>query len=112
MPPTVDYLAPLGDKRLSIRIITLDNILGTGANAKNAMLAYKSFRTQYPSAEMKTVTGTLHDRFILSDRKAGVHLGHSIKDLGKKDTRVNRITDPGKQLKLFEDRWGQATPIP
>jgi hypothetical protein len=61
---------------------------------------------------MKTHIGDLHDRFILWDRKAGVHLGHSIKDLGKKDTQVNKIADVGKQLQLFEDRWGQATPIP
>jgi len=110
--PLFDLLAPLAEKQLGIRIVTSNNILGTGATQKNALLAYKAFRASYPTAEMKTHIGDLHDRFILWDRKAGVHLGHSIKDLGKKDTQVNKIADVGNQLQLFEDRWGQATPIP
>jgi len=110
--PLLDLLAPLGEKKLGIRIVTSDNILGASATAKNAMLAYKAFRTSYSTAEMRTHTGVLHDRFILWDRKAAVHLGHSIKDLGKKDTQVNKIADVAKQLTLFEDRWKQATPIP
>ena len=110
--PLFDLLAPLAEKNLGIRIVTSDNILGASATAKNAMLAYKSFRTSYPTAGMKTHTGVLHDRFIVWDRKVGVHLGHSIKDLGKKDAQVNRIADVAKQLTLFEDRWKHATPVP
>jgi hypothetical protein len=110
--PLFDLLAPLGEQNLGIRIVTSDNILGVDATAKNAMLAYKTFRTSYPTAEMRTHAGVLHDRFILWDRKAGHHLGHSIKDLGKKDAQVNKIANVAEKLQLFADRWGQATPIP
>lgn len=110
--PLFDYLMPLGDQKRGIKIITSDKILALTSAAKSAMLAYKAFRTQYPTAEMRTIAGDIHDRFILQDRKSGFHVGHSIKDLGKKDTRVNRITDVPKYLKLFDDRWEQARPIP
>ena len=34
-----------------------------------------------------------HDRFIVIDNKEMYHLGASIKDLGKKCFRINRIED-------------------
>jgi hypothetical protein len=52
--PLFDLLAPLAEKQLGIRIVTSNNILGTGATQKNALLAYKAFRASYPTAEMKT----------------------------------------------------------
>jgi len=55
--PLLDLLAPLGEKKVGIRIVTADNILGASATAKNAMLAYKAFRTSYSTAEMRTHTG-------------------------------------------------------
>ncbi len=53
----------------------------------------------------------IHDRFVLWDKSNCFHIGHSIKDLGTKDTQLNRITNPAVQLKLFEGRWAESSPI-
>jgi hypothetical protein len=57
-------------------------------------------------------TDRIHDRFILWDGAHGVHLGHSIKDLGTKDTQVNVLAAPLEQYKLFEERWTEAKSAP
>jgi len=69
--PLFDLLASLAEKQLGIRIVTSNDILGTGARQKNAMLAYKAFRASYPTAEMKTHTGDLHDRFASGTARPG-----------------------------------------
>ncbi len=89
----------------SVRISTSTRLSQT---AKDAYMAY---RVNSPQVEMRTISGDIHDRFVLWDGARGFHIGHSLKDLGTKDTQLNLIVNPKQQLKLFEGRWRQATTI-
>jgi hypothetical protein len=88
-----------------IRIITSEKL---SAATKSTYLA---FHKQRPQTEMRTTVGDIHDRFIIWDGTQGFHLGHSIKDLGTKDTQLNLIAAPHQHLTLFEQRWKQAAEI-
>jgi hypothetical protein len=89
----------------AVRIITSARV---SAATKQTYLAY---HTQEPRVEMRIIAGDIHDRFVLWDGSKGFHIGHSIKDLGTKDTQLNLIKDPKQQLQLFESRWSHATAI-
>ena len=89
--------------RLLIRILTSDKIRPI------AISTYQAFRGQYPRTELRISTeDKLHDRFILWDGSHGVTLGHSIKDLGEKDTQITVLKTTGEQYRLFEERWSEA----
>lgn len=78
-----------------------------------AIITYRAFRIQYPAIELRVIDhGSVHDRFILWDKAKGIHLGHSLKDLGQKDTQLNLIEMPIENISLFEQRWLEARPIP
>ncbi|MGD1017721.1 MAG: hypothetical protein ABSA12_00230 [Verrucomicrobiia bacterium] len=90
----------------SVRIITSDQTKSA------AIIAYGAFKAEYGKVEMR-LHGfqQIHDRFVLWDKSHGFHVGHSMKDLGTKDTQLNRIANPAAQLKLFEERWRESTPV-
>ncbi|MEW6378885.1 MAG: hypothetical protein AB1611_04685 [bacterium] len=91
--------------KISIRIITSAKV------SKAALISYEAFRNQYPNTEMRRLDSEkLHDRYILWDKAHGFHIGHSIKDLGKKDTQLNLLLNPIEQVNLFEHRWKESTP--
>ena len=50
----------------------------------------------------------MHDRFIIIDSQRCYAVGHSLKDLGSKDTAVTEAPDPNSVMKLFEQRWSAA----
>jgi len=76
------------------------------------IITYRTFRLQYPSIELRVIShANIHDRFILWDNAKGIHLGHSLKDLGQKDTQLNLIENPIENFSLFEQRWAEATTI-
>jgi len=88
------------------RLITSDK----GPSA--AITTYRTFKCQYPSVELRVIAhASIHDRFILWDGAKGIHLGHSLKDLGQKDTQLNLIESPIENFRLFEQRWCEAKPI-
>lgn len=88
------------------RLITSDK----GPSA--TITTYRAYKRQYPSVELRVmVYASIHDRFILWDGAMGIHLGHSLKDLGQKDTQLNRIESPIENFKLFEQRWSEANTI-
>ena len=39
---------------------------------------------------------------------AALHIGHSLKDLGTKDTQINLVADAAPQFRLFEERWARG----
>lgn len=82
----------------------------TSTSVKPAVLAaYRAFRSQYTSTELRIADASvLHDRFILWDGQKGLQFGHSLKDLGTKDTRVSIITNVADHYANFEERWGAA----
>src|SRR5262245_52896149 len=69
--------------------------------------AFKKFRNQYPTTVELRMTDEekIHDRYILCDDNKAFHIGHSLKDLGQKDTHINVIQDPRPLFQLFQERW-------
>ncbi len=77
-------------------------------------LAYKQFiqqfnnRTEFRLCDRNT--DRLHDRFIVLDGAKALHLGASIKDLGRSDSLIDSAQlDPHK--KRFEELWLRAQPV-
>ncbi len=50
----------------------------------------------------------MHDRFIILDHAIVYSVGHSLKDLGSKDTVLNKTPDRASIIKLFQERWEAA----
>jgi hypothetical protein len=81
----------------------------TGPKAKSSLSYYKAFKETYPNTELRFLEESkLHDRFILIDKASGYQAGHSLKDLGKKDTRISTVDNIKPLLALFEQRWSEA----
>ena len=87
-----------------VRIITSSN------TSKGTIASYQAYAKQNAQCELRTITEDIHDRFVLWDGSKGFHIGHSLKDLGKKDVQLNLIKDPRAQIALFETRWKQSKP--
>lgn len=87
---------------LSVRVITSPKI------KQAAIDAYRAYRAQYPSIEMRLIDDDIHDRYVLWDGTQALHLGHSLKDLGTKDTQINLVADAAPQFRMFEERWAKA----
>ena len=56
------------------------------------------YQKQYNNLTIKN-NDSIHDRFIIMDKKIGYHLGSSIKDIGKKCSYIDIIED--EELKLL-----------
>ena len=83
----------------------------TSKKSKVSAWYFAAFRKRYGSAELRILEeDKLHDRFIIIDGGTAYHVGHSIKDLGKKDTNVSSVSDVSPLKKLFEQRWAEAKP--
>jgi hypothetical protein len=66
------------------------------------------FKKQYGGLELREQNSGIHDRFIIIDRRSAYMIGHSLKDLGSKDTALTEAPDPNSVINLFEDRWNAA----
>jgi hypothetical protein len=94
--------------KVNTRIVTSDKCMPA------AFKTYMAYKSQYSHVEMRTIKYSkvkFDDRFILIDGSIGYHSGHSFKDLGTKDSQINKIKDARKQLTLFEDHWKKASII-
>jgi hypothetical protein len=81
----------------------------TGKRSKISISYYQAFKKRYSNATLRVLEEEkLHDRFVIVDGAAGYHFGHSIKDLGKKDTHVSPVEDIEPLRRLFEERWTEA----
>jgi hypothetical protein len=73
--------------------------------------AYNLFKAQYSRVEFRTCDPKeIHDRFIIVDSKAALHLGASIKDLGKSDSLIDSA-DLDVHKKRFEELWIKGQPV-
>jgi hypothetical protein len=66
------------------------------------------FKKQYGGLELREQKTGMHDRFIIIDRTSAYVVGHSLKDLGSKDTALTQAPDPKAVINLFEERWNVA----
>lgn len=84
----------------------------TSPKSNSSSSYYLAFKKGYAKVELRLLQeAKLHDRFIILDKSMGYHLGHSVKDLGKKDTQLSPIDDIRPLLLLFEERWLEANPV-
>jgi len=99
----VRFFALLSDKRpqVSIRILS--------ANVKPAdRQTAMDFKKDYGGLELREQTSGMHDRFIIIDHSRAYVAGHSLKDIGSKDTTITDAPDPKSVIDLFEERWNAA----
>lgn len=86
-----------------IRIITSERV------SKGSRASMDAFCKQYPKVEVKIRgNNTLHDRFVIVDGAKAFLFGHSLKDLGKKDTHITTLQNVSQQVRLFEERWKES----
>lgn len=83
----------------------------TSENSKSSESYFRAFRQTYKSVELRVVKSKLHDRFIIIDGVKAYQFGHSLKDLGKKDTRFAKVSDVNSVRLLFDQRWSEGTPV-
>jgi hypothetical protein len=77
-------------------------LLSSDGASKALTVSFKAFHNQYPSVELRiTDEKKIHDRYILLDGSRALHVGHSLKDLGHKDTQINVVKDPHPVFRLF-----------
>jgi hypothetical protein len=100
--PTLFDLLEDASPRFPVRIITSSKV------KQSAVDAYRAYRAQYACTEMRLVDDDIHDRYILWDDNNALHIGHSLKDLGTKDTQINLVADAAPQFRLFEERWAMG----
>lgn len=69
--------------RLVVKNCNVQVIIYTSINSRLLSRDIDAFNNQYGSLDVKYTTN-VHDRYIIIDQSKLYHLGHSIKDLGKK----------------------------
>lgn len=66
------------------------------------------FKKQHGELELREQKSGMHDRCIIVDRSSVYMVGHSLKDLGSKDTALTEAPAPSGVINLFEERWNAA----
>ncbi len=100
--PTLFDLLEDCNPRISARLLTSPKVKPVAVDA------YRAYRSQFGLVEMRLIDEDIHDRYVLWDGAKALHLGHSLKDLGTKDTQINVVSDPAPQVRLFEERWAKG----
>ena len=68
----------------------------------------EDFKAEYGYLQLRLQKTGMHDRFLIIDGLTAYSVGHSLKDLGSKDSVVSESPDPATLVKLFEERWAVA----
>ena len=91
-------------KRFSVK---KDNVAVTIYTKKNSRMAnpiteidLQKFNTQYPTVTLK-YTSTMHDRYMIIDKKELYHIGASLKDLGKACFSFTKMNDAKSLIQLI-----------
>ena len=74
--------------RLVVKKSNVQVIIYTSINSRLLAKDINAFNNQYGGLNVRYTTN-VHDRYIIIDQNKLYHLGHSIKDLGKKFLSVN-----------------------
>jgi hypothetical protein len=88
------------DVKVPLRVLT-------STKSRASALYFAAFKKTYTNAELRMLEEQkLHDRFVIVDGSTAYHIGHSIKDLGKRDTNVWRciILNSGRSRSRFPQR--------
>ena len=91
-------------KRFSVK---KDNVAVTIYTKKNSRMAnpiteidLQKFNAQYPTVTLK-YTSTMHDRYMIIDKKELYHIGASLKDLGKACFSFTKMNDAKSMIQLI-----------
>lgn len=91
-------------KRFSVK---KDNVAVTIYTKKNSRMAnpiteidLQKFNIQYPTVTLK-YTSTMHDRYMIIDKKELYHIGASLKDLGKACFSFTKMNDAKSLIQLI-----------
>lgn len=76
--------------RLVVKKHNVKVIIYTSLNSRLLGKDINAFNNQYGKLDVRYVSN-VHDRFIIIDQNKLYHLGHSIKDLGKKIFSINEL---------------------
>lgn len=76
--------------RLKVKKTNVKVIIYTSLNSRLLSKDINAFNNQYGKLDVRYVSN-VHDRFIIIDQNKLYHLGHSIKDLGKKIFSINEL---------------------
>src|SRR6202007_2115059 len=96
----IDVIDPYVGVRLLALLSVKDNainirIIHNPVRIKAADIqALKDFKKQFSNVEIRVLQDDLHDRFIIVDNVTAYTIGHSLKDLGSKDSVITLATDP------------------
>ncbi len=112
---SLDILDPYAGPELFDRIddagVKVNLRILTSRQSSTSLSYFQAFKRSYPNAALRiSEEEKLHDRFIIVDGTSAYHFGHSIKDLGKKDTHVSPVEKIDPLKSLFEERWTEAKP--
>lgn len=106
------YIGPTLFDRINDADLNIPLRVLTSTKSRSSASYFEAFKKNYSSAELRVLAeDKLHDRFIIIDGTTAYHVGHSIKDLGKKDTQVSPVQDVEPLKKLFDERWTEAKSI-
>jgi len=103
-PETFDMLE-VTDDSVQIRLIS-DKQWPATVQAFHAFDRQFNNRVEFRVCAAKEI----HDRYLIIDRQQAFHFGHSLKDLGTKDSEITSIP-LGEIMKRFEELWSKATPV-
>jgi hypothetical protein len=70
----------------------------------------RRFQPKYGNRVELRIIPNLHDGFVIVDGRRAWHVGHSLKDLGGRDSEMAE-TDLESSTELFEDWWHAAKPV-
>ncbi|SRR5260221_1119095 len=71
---------------------------------------YQDFVRQFGRIEFRLCDlKDIHGRYIILDHKTVLHIGHSLKDLGKSDSGIDPASP--ELITRFEELWSTATPV-
>ena len=103
--PQIFDMLEVSDTSVQIRLIS-DKQPAPVVQAFHAFNQQFNNRIQFRICAAKD----LHDRYVIIDKQQAFHVGHSIKDLGTKDSEIASVP-PAEIVNRFEQLWSTATPV-
>lgn len=107
--PKVFDMLEVSNESVQIRVIS--SLIRDKNLMKATLSAYQDFKKEHGRGELRRCDANeIHDRYVIVDGARAWHFGHSLKDLGEKDSEVNAVPC-AEIVQRFEELWQKATPV-
>jgi hypothetical protein len=103
--PQIFDMLEVSDSSVQIRLIS-DKQPAALVQAFHAFNQQFNNRVEFRVCAAKDI----HDRYVIIDKQEAFHVGHSLKDLGTKDSEISSVP-PAEIVNRFEQLWLAATPV-